>query len=134
MKRCSFIFTFIILCIQSCRQSDIKPVDLYPEDMCSECRMAISNAAFASEIITNQNEVYKFDDIGCMMDHKKNLESKNIAAMFVKDFESKHWIPYETSTIVETGIKTPMGSGKIAFKDSWRAAEYVKKYPKEMSK
>ena len=95
--------------------------------------MAISNAAFASELITDQNEVLKFDDIGCMLDYKKNMESKNIAAIFVKDYESREWIPLEKSTIVETGIKTPMGSGKIAFKDSAKAAEYQKKYPKQMS-
>ncbi len=52
-----------------------------------------------------------------------------IRAMFVSDFDSKTWLPYEKSHIVKTGVTTPMGSGKVAFADSAKAAEFVKKNP-----
>ncbi|MDZ7312615.1 MAG: hypothetical protein ONB45_15235 [candidate division KSB1 bacterium] len=91
--------------------------------------MAISDQAFASEIITTSGEVYKFDDLGCMESFKKKSGDLKIAATFVKDFETKNWLLYERSTIVQTGIKTPMGSGKLALADSSRAQEILEQFP-----
>ncbi len=111
-----------------CGSSEIKPVDIYPEDMCSQCRMAISDQRFAAEIITVSEEVYKFDDLGCMERYKEKTADLKIAATFVKDYETKNWIPYERSTIVQTSIKTPMSSGKVAFADSVKAKEFLEEF------
>lgn len=115
--------------LYGCNSSEIKPVEIYPEDMCSQCRMAVSDHAFASEIITTTGEVYKFDDLGCLQSFKTKSSDLKIAATFVKDFESKKWLPYERSTIVRTGINTPMGSGLVAFADSARAKAHLEKFP-----
>ncbi|MGH7495296.1 MAG: nitrous oxide reductase accessory protein NosL [bacterium] len=112
-----------------CSSSEIKPVDIYPEDMCSHCRMAISDQRFASEIITVSDEVFKFDDLGCMESFKAKSSNLKIAATFVKDYETKNWIPYEHSTIVQTSIRTPMSSGKVALTDSVKAKEFLNKLP-----
>jgi copper chaperone NosL len=112
-----------------CGPSEIKPVDIYPEDMCAQCRMAVSDQAFASEIITADGEVFKFDDLGCLEKFKEKSSGRKIAATFVKDYETKNWLPYERSTIVQTSIKTPMGSGKVALTDSARAKEFLKNFP-----
>jgi hypothetical protein len=61
--------------------------------------------------------------------YKEKTADLKIAATFVKDYETKNWIPYERSTIVQTSIKTPMSSGKVAFADSDRAKEYLKNFP-----
>jgi copper chaperone NosL len=112
-----------------CGPSEIKPVDIYPEDMCSHCRMAISDQRFASEIITVAGEVFKFDDLGCMERFKEKSSELKIAATFVKDYETKSWISHERSTIVQTSLKTPMSSGKVALADSVRAKEFLKEFP-----
>jgi copper chaperone NosL len=125
-------FPFISLSFFSflgCGSSEIKPVDIYPEDMCAQCRMAVSAQAFASEIITADGEVFKFDDLGCLEKFKEKSTDRKIAATFVKDYETRNWLPYERSTIVQTSIKTPMGSGKVAFTDSSQAKAYLKKFP-----
>ncbi len=122
-------FFFIGLSFFACGSSEIEPVDIYPEDMCSHCRMAISDQRFAAEIITVSGGVFKFDDLGCMERFREKSSDLKIAAKFVKDYETKNWIPYERSTIVQTGIKTPMGSGKVALADSKKAIEYLKKFP-----
>lgn len=119
----------LLITILGCSSSEIKPVDIYPEDMCAHCRMAISDKAFASEIITEKRDVFKFDDLGCLFDYRKKTSSLKVAAIFVIDYESKIWIPLDKSTIVETSVKTPMGSGKVAFKDSSNASLFAKKYP-----
>jgi copper chaperone NosL len=110
-----------------CSPSEITPIDIYPEDMCSQCRMAISDQRFASEIISDQREVFKFDDIGCMEQFRSLRNDLKIAAVFYKDYETKHWIPSDHATIVETDVMTPMGSGKVAFADSVKAKELATK-------
>jgi copper chaperone NosL len=125
-------FLFIILSVFACGSSEIKPVDIYPEDMCSQCRMAISDQSFAAEIITEAEEVYKFDDLGCMEKFKEKSGELKIAAVFVKDYETKKWLPFARSTIVQTGLKTPMSSGKVALADSNKAREYLTKFPKNL--
>jgi copper chaperone NosL len=114
--------------LAGCGRSEVKPVDIYPEDMCSFCRMAFSDPAFASEIITENGEALKFDDIGCMEKYLGTGKVITVAASFVKDFETKKWIPIGKSTIVTTNLATPMGSGKIAFADSMRATAYLQKH------
>lgn len=132
MKRDSirgeFFFFFIVLSFGACGSSEIKPVDIYPEDMCSQCRMAISDQSFAAEIIAEAEEVYKFDDLGCMEKFKEKSGALKIAAIFVKDYGTKTWLPFARSIIIQTGLKTPMSSGKVAFADSSLAKEFLRKY------
>lgn len=129
-----FLFFFFIglSFFLGCGPTEIQPVDIYPEDMCSHCRMAISDQRFAAEIITVSDEVFKFDDLGCMERFKEKSGSLKIAATFVMDYETKNWIPCERSTIVQTSIKTPMSSGKVALADSNKAREYSAKFPKNL--
>jgi len=113
-----------------CGAPDVKPVELYPEDMCAFCRMAVSDHRCASEIITNADEVFKFDDIACLerfMHASKDLE---IAAVFVKNYETKEWLPLGSAVVIATDLMTPMGSGKLAFADSSAAERWLDKRAK----
>jgi len=115
--------------MMGCTSSELKPVDIYPEDSCAQCRMAVSDRSFASEIITLDNEVFKFDDLGCLETYRKKNPETKVQAIFVSDYEQKTWLPFDKSIIVKTGIVTPMGSGKVAFADSNRAVDFVKASP-----
>lgn len=86
--------------------------------------MAISDQRFAAEIIDEHGEAFKFDDIGCMFDFMEQRTDVKINGRFVKDFETKEWIPYEKAVIVDTDVRTPMGSGKLAFADAGRAQAF----------
>lgn len=119
----------VTLFLVGCGARGIKPVDIFPEDACSNCRMAFSDHRFASEIIDDNGEAFKFDDIGCMLAFRTKRTDVNIAATFMKDYETKEWIPYERAVIVETDIDTPMGSGKLAFSDSAKAREFQRQHP-----
>lgn len=124
----------VILCVlplvgAGCAGGEIRPVELYPEDMCAACRMAISDARFASEIIEKDGTVHKFDDIGCLLKFRERGGESQIAAIFLKDYETLAWVPYEKSTIVETGIATPMASGRVAFAASDRAGAFARANP-----
>ena len=112
----------------ACGSGGIKPVEIFPEDACSSCRMAFSDYRFASEIIDDKSEVFKFDDIGCMLKYRAKHTEIRIAATFLKNYDTKEWIPYESAVIVETDVDTPMGSGKVAFADSTKAKEFQSRH------
>lgn len=119
----------IVCFFAGCAVREIKPVEIFPEDNCSNCRMAISSRQFASEIIAEGDEVMKFDDLSCLESFRKKNPALKIKAVFVTDYETSRWLQFEKSVIVKTGLDTPMGSGKIAVKDSVRAAALVKGHP-----
>jgi copper chaperone NosL len=120
------LLTFLLL---GCGASKIEPVEIFPEDICAQCRMAVSEVRFASEIIDMHGDVYKFDDIGCMLKFRNKRSDLKINATFLKDYETREWIPYERAVIVRTSIETPMGSGKLAFADQERARAIQTRYP-----
>jgi copper chaperone NosL len=125
---------FVSLCLSGlfllgCGATELKPVELFPEDECANCRMSVSNPAFASEIISQNDEVFKFDDLSCLEQFRKQRNDVNIAAIFVKEYETKQWLRYENSVIILTGIATPMGSGRIAVANSERAKALTEQFP-----
>jgi copper chaperone NosL len=122
------MFAGLLAILSGCGRDEIKPVDLYPEDMCGLCRMAVSDHRCASEIITISGEVLKFDDISCMEEYRTMNTTVEIAAVFVKNYENRAWLPLDGAVIVESDIATPMGSGKLAFADSARARTFLKEH------
>lgn len=124
---CGLILLLAVL--PGCRSTQVKPVDIFPEDNCALCRMAVSNPAFASEIITADGDALKFDDLSCLEEYRAAHPDLRIAAVFVKDYDSKTWLPEAQGVIVETGLDTPMGSGKVAVRDSARAHALVSQFP-----
>jgi copper chaperone NosL len=91
--------------------------------------MALSQPRFASQLITEKGRVYKFDDIRCLDEFKAKNSTETPVVTYFADYDSRSWIIAETAQIVETGISTPMGSGKIAVGDSVRAGELLRQFP-----
>ena len=85
--------------------------------------MAISEKRFAAEFITADGEAVKFDDLGCLLNHRRERPIQyEIAAYFVVDFDSREWVKAEEAHYVRSPqFKTPMGAGIAAFKDRSRA-------------
>ncbi len=107
----------------ACGQPKIAPVALNPEDMCSMCRMVISEKRYAAEFVITDGDALKFDDIGCMRDYVKSRGNRDqIAAYFVSDYESTKWIDGGAAHFVESDeFATPMGGGIVAFEDPSKA-------------
>ena len=114
-----------ILLFTGCSGADTKPVDIHPEDMCAACKMAFSDQRFAAEIVTEQGEAFKFDDIACLEGFESKHAGLNIAAVYYRDFITKEWIPANGAVVIQTDLASPMGSGKVAFKDSTKAREFL---------
>ena len=120
----------MVSALANCQKGGISPVPLAPEDMCSYCRMAVSENQYAAEVIDSDGEAFKFDDIGCLvnfLDGKKNKAP--IAAYFVIDFDKREWIKGEDAYYVRAPeVKTPMNGGLIAFTTESQAQQAAEKY------
>ncbi|HSQ20880.1 MAG TPA: nitrous oxide reductase accessory protein NosL [Blastocatellia bacterium] len=118
------------LLLAGCQRGSLEPVAIAPDDMCSFCRMAISEKRYAAEFIDSEGEAFKFDDITCMTSFIREMHNQgNIGPRFVMDFDAKAWLKADDAYYVQsTEIKTPMSGGIIAFKDQSRAKETADKY------
>jgi copper chaperone NosL len=123
------LFFFLLLFVASCGNPEIKPVDIAAEDVCTHCKMAISERQFASEIITTDGDALKFDDIGCMQDYLKEKPDTKAAAYFFMDYETKQWVKGDNASFVKSKeITSPMGGGMIAFQDKTKAEAAATKF------
>lgn len=114
----------------NCQKRTVEPVAIVSEDMCSYCKMAISEKQYAAELLDNEGQPFKFDDIGCMLNFvKKRSVSFPAVSFFVMDFDRREWINADSAYYVRSSeLTTPMNGGTIAFKDQSKAQEAVGKY------
>ncbi|HWP48033.1 MAG TPA: nitrous oxide reductase accessory protein NosL [Candidatus Limnocylindrales bacterium] len=129
MKKILLILLLLIILI-ACQSQQLQPVDIEAGDMCSFCKMAISEKRYAAEFIDQDGTVFKFDDIGCMIRfiQERGLKDK-IAVYFVTDYDNLKWLNAEPSSYVKSeAIPSPMASGLVAFKDRLKAEEFSRKY------
>lgn len=119
-----------LLSLFSCGSGEPQPVDLYKEDMCALCRMAISEKVFAAQIVTHDGDALKFDDIGCLIEFLSKKPAKKMAASFVVDYTSKNWIKADqASFLISEKLKTPMGYGYAAFANTTEAQAARQQFP-----
>jgi len=124
------ILFFLTVFLAACSSGEIGPVPIESGDMCSFCRMAISEKKFAAEMIMDDESVLKFDDIGCMLRYRKAPANKsNAVATFVMDHASQQWINVENAYFIQSPtLKTPMGGGIAAFEDRANAERLTANY------
>lgn len=126
-------FICLLICVSalaSCQQKKLEPVALAPEDMCSFCRMAISEKRYAAQLLDSEGQVFKFDDIGCMANfmQRNDIDGKSVAR-FVMDFDERIWIKAEDAYYVESSeVTTPMNGGVIAFTTQTKAQQAAEKF------
>ena len=123
MQKVARIFSFLFVFLIACASGEITPVPIEDGDMCSFCKMAISEKQFAAEIVTDDERVLKFDDVGCLLRHRQRAgDNDRPAAIFVTDHDSRQWLKAEAAFFVRSKtVKTPMGSGIVAFSDRSKA-------------
>jgi copper chaperone NosL len=133
MRSVKGIALLAALGVLACGRSEVKPVDLYPEDLCAHCKMAISVKAFAGEVVKEDGEVLKFDDLGCLRAAMGQAQVARGAHLFVRVMEKEGWVKAAEATIVKAVIiQTPMGSGLIAFAERREAENFVKQHGGEI--
>jgi len=118
----------LLLISWGCGKPSLKPVEIELSDMCSFCRMAVSEVRYAAEIVDRDENVYKFDDIGCMLRFLRQHRPQG-AALFVRDYDGGGWISAAEAQYVRAdAIPSPMGGHTIAVKQKSAAEEYAGRF------
>ncbi len=85
-------------------------------DACAACRMSVSAARFASQVVAPGEEPLFFDDLGCLARYLREHDALAPgAAVFVADHRTSAWVPAGDAvyTSVPT-LETPMASHLVA--------------------
>ena len=86
------------------------PLDTRNE-ACASCRMAVSEARFAAQVVSPGEGPLFFDDIGCLASFVKAGRAPREATAFVADHQSRAWVRADAAVYTRIpGLATPMGS------------------------
>lgn len=123
--RALIIISVLFLSLASCMPEKPKPIALNT-DACEFCKMTISNGKFGAEIITKKGRVFKFDDLGCMVQFSKSQE---VQSFYVSEYLSDNQlIPAETAHFIKgEEIGSPMRGNFAAFASPEQQDEYAQK-------
>lgn len=116
--------------LSGCETSGPEAVKLNT-DKCDNCGMTISDPKFAAEIVTKKGRIYKFDDISCLLNYKRdNKDKMDNSKFYISDFlGDDHFISTESALFIEgESINSPMGGNIAAFSNKDSAAAYTSKY------
>ncbi len=94
------------------------PLDTRNEQ-CAGCRMSVSSAAFASQIVAPGEVPRFFDDLGCLGGYVRAGRAPKGAVAFVADHRTRAWVRADRAVYTRVaGLSTPMGSGVVAHADA----------------
>ncbi|HRN18528.1 MAG TPA: nitrous oxide reductase accessory protein NosL [Trueperaceae bacterium] len=98
-----------------------KPVKIViGQDACASCNMVISDARFASQVVTKTGKAYKFDSVECMIAFltEGKVPKDQIHSAWVSDYlEPGTWLRAEDAHYLQSvHIRSPMGLNISAYK------------------
>jgi copper chaperone NosL len=89
-------------------------------ESCAWCRMAVSDARFAGQVVAAAEEPLFFDDIGCLAHFLAGAKAEPAGAVaYVADHRTRTWVRADGALYTEVvSLATPMGSHLIAHADA----------------
>lgn len=95
-------------------------------EQCANCRMAVSDARFASQLVAPGEIPQFFDDLGCLVERLEAPRKLPAgAAAFVADHRTRAWVRADRAVYTRVPeLDTPMNSHLVAHADeASRAAD-----------
>ncbi len=104
-----------LLALAACSRGTPGPAPLDTRnDACAHCRMAVSDARFAAQLVAPGEEPRFFDDVGCLRDWlRAHPDRPARARAFVADHRTRAWVPAAAASYT-SGPETPMSSRLVA--------------------
>lgn len=108
------------LCGLGCGSSSPGPAALDTRnDTCAHCRMAVSDARFAAQLVAPGEEPKFFDDLGCLREYLKARTPPTGSTAFVASYRTRAWVAARDAVYLENAsVETPMGFHLLAFEDA----------------
>lgn len=109
-----------LLAASGCRSGPPGPAPLDTRsEHCASCRMTVSDARFASQLVAAGELPLFFDDLGCLADFLKAAKAPPGAVAYVADHRTQAWVPAGRALYTQApSLATPMGSHRIAHADA----------------
>lgn len=126
----------VVTAMPACRQAPLQgpPQVRLGRDLCAECGMIISDEACSSATLIERDGVREhalFDDIGCMLDFERKQEpAVRTIDEFVRDYGDHKWSHGASASYLvvdDHQIRTPMGSGIVAYAGASSAVDAAKR-------
>lgn len=115
--------------------AQVKAVQIVPHepgahDMCAYCNMTVypkdhKMGAFTAQVQLADGRHLFLDDVGCLLNFMRMQKTPPKGA-WVRDFNTKEWIPYQKAIPVSAAIQTPMRYGIGLFKDNASAQAFIR--------
>lgn len=94
------------------------PLDTATE-ACRSCRMAVSNARLAAQVVASGEEAVFFDDLACLAAYLEGQASISERVVYVADHRTAAWVAAAGAIYTRAlHVQTPMGGGVIAHADA----------------
>ena len=105
-----------LLTAGACRQAPPPAAALDTRhEMCRTCRMVVSEARVASQVVTPYEEPAFFDNLDCLAAFLKDTPPKSDAVVYVADHRTKAWVRADQAVYTRVdGLALPMGSHVVA--------------------
>ncbi len=113
--------TFLVATLAwACRGGTPEPAALDTRnEACASCRMAVSDARFASQLVAPGELPRFFDDLGCLATWLEKHSTPQGAVVFVADHRTKAWVRADRAVYTRvSGLETPMSSHLVAHADA----------------
>jgi copper chaperone NosL len=110
---------WLLLATLACSRSPPGPSPLDPRnDSCAQCRMLVSDARTASQLVAPGEEPLFFDDVGCLARYLADHPAHPGAVAFVADHRTRAWARASDAVYtLQPSLPTPMGSHLLAHRD-----------------
>jgi len=113
----------------SCSQPGPKPIRLN-KDECAYCKMTVTHAPFAAQIMTAKGRQYVFDDLGCMVSYIKENPQEKGSEFYIADFTKPATFldVHQAKLISSDSLRSPMRGNMAAFSSADSMNEYLNRY------
>lgn len=112
-KQMFFIGLLLMLMI-GCEQRNKEKLPIkvtWDRDLCTECRMALSDNRYAAQVVDTKGKNFLFDDIGCAVLWLRKQDWRDSARIWVSDYNTTKWIEADKANWQYGDPHTPMGYG-----------------------
>jgi copper chaperone NosL len=106
--------------LAACASGPARPAPLDTRgEACASCRMAVSEARFASQLVAAGELPRFFDDLGCLSTYLRTGKPPSEATVFVTDHRTREWVRADRAVYTRLpGLATPMASHVVAHADA----------------